>query len=165
MSCNRLGSGLSLHLYKHLHPLLLTCGLPYSAAKLVNSCNQIAVLLTACTKMNNTSIFQCPAGSLMTLLALRGGTLSDRANSGTTETIVSASHVSCGSRGQGREGAHPHPAHPHPSRRQAEGFLLLAPCIGSLQWLQGRPSPSQPALMPRARSTAAVVSFGAVTDL
>lgn len=153
MSCNRLGSGLSLHLYKHLHPLLLTCGLPYSAAKLVNSCNQIAVLLTACTKMNNTSIFQCPAGSLMTLLALRGGTLSDRANSGTTEAIVSASRVPHGSRRQGREPT------------QAEGFLLLAPCIGSLQWLQGRPSPSQPAPMLWDRSTAAVVSFGAVTDL
>lgn len=66
VSGNRLGSGLSLHLYKYLHPLLLTCGLLYSAAKLVNSCNQIAALLTACTKVNNTSIFQCPASSLMT---------------------------------------------------------------------------------------------------
>lgn len=66
VSCNRLGSGLSLHLYKYLHPLLLTCGLLYSAAKLVNSRNQIAALLTACTKVNNTSIFQCPASSLMT---------------------------------------------------------------------------------------------------
>lgn len=89
VSCNRLGSGLSLHLYKHLHPLLLTCGLLYSAAKLVNSCNQIAALLTACTKVNNTSIFQCPASSLMTLLAMLAGTLSDITNSGTAKTIVS----------------------------------------------------------------------------
>lgn len=89
MSCNHLGSGLSLHLYKHLHPLLLTCGILYSAAKLVNSCNQIAVLLTACTKVNNTSIFQCLASSLMTLLAVLVGTLSDITNSGTAKTIVS----------------------------------------------------------------------------
>lgn len=88
-SCNHLGSGLSLHLYKHLHPLLLTCGLLYSAAKLVNSCNQIAVLLTACMKVNNTSIFQCPASSLMTLLTVLVGSLSDITSSGTLKTIVS----------------------------------------------------------------------------
>lgn len=88
-SCNHLGSGLSLHLYKHLHPVLLTCGLLYSAAKLVNSCNQIAVLLTACMKVNNTSIFQCPASSLMTLLTALVGSLSDITNSGTAKTIVS----------------------------------------------------------------------------
>lgn len=88
VSCNHLGSGLSLHLYKHLHPLLLTCGLLYSAAKLVNSCNQIAALLTACMKVNNTSIFQCPASSLMTLLAVLASTLSDITNSGTAKTIV-----------------------------------------------------------------------------
>lgn len=89
VSCNHLGSGLSLHLYKHLHPLLLTCGLLYSAAKLVNSCNQIAALLTACMKVNNTSIFQCPASSLMTLLTVLVGSLSDITNSGTAKTIVS----------------------------------------------------------------------------
>lgn len=89
MSYNRLGSGLSLHLYKHLHPLLLTCSLLYSAAKLVNSCNQIAVLLTACTKVNTTSIFQCPASSLMTLFAVLAGTLSDITYYGTAKAIVS----------------------------------------------------------------------------
>lgn len=89
VSCNRLGSGLSLHLYKHLHPLLLTCGLLYSAAKLVNSCNQIAALLTACTKVNNTSIFQGPASSLMTLLTVLTGTLSDITGSGTAKPLVS----------------------------------------------------------------------------
>lgn len=88
VSCNHLGSGLSLHLYKHLHPLLLTCGLLYSAAKLVNSCNQIAVLLTACMKASNTSIFQCPASSLMTQLTMLVGSLSDITNSGTAKTIV-----------------------------------------------------------------------------
>lgn len=92
VSCNHLGSGLNLHLYKDPHLLLLTCGILYSAAKLVNSCNQIAALLTACTKVNNTSIFQCPASSLMTLLAVLVGTFSDITNSGTAKTIVLVPH-------------------------------------------------------------------------
>lgn len=103
VSCNHLGSGLSLHLYKHLHPLLLTCGLLYSAAKLVNSCNQIAVLLTACMKVNNTSIFQCPASSLMTLLTVLVGSLSDITNSGTLKTIVSVLTQATWFSGQRRE--------------------------------------------------------------